>query len=87
MLPCALIKLKSNLDKSKLNSVICNTVHDSIVMDVYPGEEEQIINMMKDAMLSIPQEVKRRYGIDYDMPIEIELKLGKNWLDTELINM
>ena len=87
LLPCALIKLKSNLDKSKLNSVICNTVHDSIVMDVYPGEEEQIINMMKDAMLSIPQEVKRRYGIDYDMPIEIELKLGKNWLDTELINM
>ena len=31
----------------------------------------------------LPQETKRRYGLDYDMPVGIELKIGKNWLDLE----
>jgi hypothetical protein len=36
-------------------------------------------------MLSIPQQAKRRWGIDYDMPVGIELKIGSNWLDTKEI--
>jgi DNA polymerase I-like protein with 3'-5' exonuclease and polymerase domains len=83
LLPIALVKLDSEIRRRKLRSVICNTVHDSIVMDVYPGEEKYCIEVMSEAMLSIPQETKRRYGITYDMPVGIELKLGKNWLDLQ----
>jgi len=32
-------------------------------------------------MLAIPLETKKRYGVSYDMPVGIELKMGKNWLD------
>ena len=66
-----------------MKSVICNTVHDSIVMDVYPGEEQQCIEVMSKSMLCIPQESERRYNIRYNMPVGIELKMGKNWLDLE----
>ena len=85
LLPLALIRLSQLLRQSKINSVICNTVHDSIVMDVYPGEEHKAINMMEEAMLSIKDESHRRYGIHYDMPVDIELKIGENWLDTQLV--
>ena len=54
-------------------------------MDVYPGEERKAINMMEEAMLSIKDESHRRYGIHYDMPVDIELKIGDNWLDTQLV--
>jgi DNA polymerase-1 len=87
LLPLALIHLSKLLRQAKMNSVICNTVHDSIVMDVYPGEERKAISMMAEAMLSIKDESHRRYGIHYDMPVDIELKIGDNWLDTELVEL
>jgi len=86
LLPVALIRLSNLLRKNNMFSVICNTVHDSIVMDVYPGEEHNAISMMEEAMLSIPEEARTRYGIEYDMPIDIELKMGDNWLDTEVVS-
>ena len=83
LLPIALIYLKKLLTNRKLKTIICNTVHDSIVLDVYPNEEDTAIETLKDAMLILPQETIRRYGVEYDMPIGIELKMGNNWLETE----
>jgi DNA polymerase-1 len=83
LLPMALVLLDREVRKRGLQSVICNTVHDSIVMDVYPGEEQQCIDSMSQSMLAIPQESLVRYGVEYDMPVGIELKMGKNWLDLE----
>ena len=81
LLPMALIKLKKLLTDNSMHSIICNTVHDSIVVDVYPVEKEKAIELMKTAMLSLKAECSRRYDIDYNMPVGIELKIGKNWLD------
>ena len=68
-----------------MKSVICNTVHDSITQDVHPNEKIQCIDYLRNSMLSIKDECKRRYNIDYDMPIDIELKIGRNWLELEEI--
>ena len=81
LLPMALIKLKKLLTDNSMHSIICNTVHDSIILDVYPTERERAIELMKTAMLSLESECRRRYNINYDMPVAIELKIGKNWLD------
>ena len=83
LLPMALVKLHN--DMQGMQSVICNTVHDSIVIDVYPGEEQQCIEVMSRAMLCLPQETKRRYNKEYSMPVGIEIKMGKNWLDLEAV--
>ena len=83
LLPIALVKLYHDMKKRDMKSVICNTVHDSIVIDVYPCEEEECIDVMAEAMLSLPQETLRRFGRQYDMPIGIELKMGTNWLDLQ----
>lgn len=83
LLPTALVRLDRMMRTRNLLSVICNTVHDSIVLDVHPDEKQACINLLADCMLAIPTETLNRYGFEYDMPVGIELKLGKNWLDLE----
>ena len=85
LLPIALVKLYSLMKQNNLKSVLCNTVHDSIVIDVHPDEEQICVNLMKEAMLSLPSETARRYNVEYDMPVEIELKMGVNWLDLSVV--
>ena len=70
-----------------MKSVICNTVHDSIVLDVHPSEEEECIKTLSEAMSCLPSETKRRYGLEYDMPVGIELKIGNNWLDLSEVEL
>jgi DNA polymerase-1 len=81
LLPIALINLKNLLTKRNLKTIICNTVHDSIVLDVYPDEEQQAITTLKEAMMSLSNECEERYGFKYTMPVGIELKLGNDWLN------
>src|SRR5210317_1796052 len=87
LLPAALVRLDKMMRSRNLNSVICNTVHDSIVLDVHPDEKEACINLLAYAMQSLPEETVNRYGVEYDMPVGIELKIGKNWLDSEEIEL
>ena len=87
LLPMCLVRLSHLVEKNNLQSVICNTVHDSIVMDVHPDEKDICIKLMVKAMLAIPEEAKERYGIQYTMPVDIELKMGYNWLDLTEVNV
>tara|TARA_R110002020_G_scaffold30547_7_gene96247 strand:- start:4852 stop:5073 length:222 start_codon:yes stop_codon:yes gene_type:complete len=73
------------MKKKNMKSVICNTVHDSIILDVHPEEKIECIDCLRSAMMSIKDECKSRYNVDYDMPVDIELKIGDNWLETKEI--
>ena len=90
LLPLALIRLHKSLKamvRPEAKSKIINTVHDSIVMDVHPDEKEQMVYLMKESMLCIPKECSEKFGIDFDMPIDIELKIGQDWLNLEEIKI
>ena len=56
-------------------------------MDVHPDEKDTCINILQHAMLSLPFETIRRYKLTYDMPVGIEIKIGKNWLDLEEVSL
>ena len=86
LLPAALVRLDKLFMENELQSVICNTVHDSIVIDCHPDEKDIVVRLMREAMLSLPEETMRRYGIEYDMPVEIEIKMGDNWLDLTVVD-
>ncbi len=86
LLPLALIRLHKYLkavQEPAPKSKIINTVHDSIIMDVHPDEKDWMVELLKRSMLCIPEECSREFGIDFDMPIEIELKMGTDWLNLE----
>ena len=87
LLPIALVQLDKMMRWRKMKSIICNTVHDSIVLDVHPNEKYGCINLLAHCMQNLPAQTMNRYGVEYDMPVGIELKIGKNWLDLEEVDL
>ena len=76
-----------HIEKELLNkqSCIVNTVHDSIVIDVHPDEEQDVINIISKINKNLKQIIDSYFNINFNVPLELEAKIGKNWLDTKEI--
>lgn len=86
IVPLACILVDAALQAAKLNTLMVNTVHDSIVLDVYPGEEdaalELILRCMTDDLLVAMRDL---WGIELEIPLAAEVKIGPNWLDGKVV--
>ena len=83
IVPLAFIYIDKMLLANKLKSCIVNTVHDSVVIDIHPDEEStvmRIINTTSDNMVPL---INTRWGVDFNVPLLLEAKIGPNWLDTK----
>ena len=65
----------------RLRSCLVLTVHDSLVIDLYPGEEEIAIKLVCEAMEESPKEFSERFDYDWTMPITVEAEIGPNWFE------
>ena len=81
IVPIALLHIDKLLDG--MQSCVVNTVHDSIVIDVHPDEEKQVIDIINQTNNELPDLIKLRWGIDFNVPLLLESKIGDNWLDTK----
>ena len=81
IVPIALLHIDKLLDG--MQSCVVNTVHDSIVIDVHPNEERQVIDIIKKNNDDLPGLITMRWGIVFNVPLELEAKIGENWLDTK----
>jgi DNA polymerase I-like protein with 3'-5' exonuclease and polymerase domains len=84
IVPLACINIQELLEKNNTKSLLINTVHDSIVADVYPGEEKIVADSLRSGCLGVIQKMKDMYDIDFNVPLDIEIKVGSNWLNTEV---
>ena len=80
IVPMVLVEMYNKLEEYK--SCIVNTVHDSIVIDVHPDEEEQVILLIKNINNYIDNLIQIQFGITMNVPLLLEAKIGNNWLDT-----
>jgi DNA polymerase I-like protein with 3'-5' exonuclease and polymerase domains len=83
LVPLACIRAFTAFKGLKLLSKLILTVHDSIVVDCFPGEEEQVCAVLKEAMMGVSDEAYRRWGYSFALPLNIEISKGPNWLDQE----
>ena len=81
IVPIALMHIEGLL--SDMQSCIVNTVHDSIVIDVHPDEEQQVIQAINKTNNELPDLITTRWGIKFNVPLLLEAKIGPNWLDTK----
>jgi DNA polymerase I-like protein with 3'-5' exonuclease and polymerase domains len=81
IVPLALIFIDDALND--FQSCIVNTVHDSIVIDVHPDEEHDVINIINNTNKQLPYLIASRWGINFNVPLLLEAKIGPNWLDTK----
>ena len=83
IVPLACIKIYELMKEQKVKSLLINTVHDSIVADVYPGEEVVMGKIFKQGTASVIPALKQYYGINFNVPLDTDVKMGYNWLDME----
>jgi len=81
IVPIALLHIDDLLNG--MQSCIVNSVHDSIVIDVHPDEEAQVINVIAATNKALPELITLRWGVDFNVPLLLEAKIGPNWLDTK----
>ena len=66
-----------------MKSCIVNTVHDSIVIDIHPKEEGDVMGIIDKTNKDLTDIVNRTFKIDLNVPLLLEAKIGPNWLDTK----
>ena len=85
IVPIACINVRNLFIANGLKSLPFLTVHDSIVVDIYPGEEKTVSMLLTQGMLGVIDSLYERYGVQFNVPLEVEVKAGPNWMDTEVI--
>lgn len=81
IVPLACINAYELMKQKKVKSLLINTIHDSIVADVHPGEEEVMAEILSQATRGVKESMKSMYNIDFNVPLDIEIKIGADWLD------
>jgi len=74
---CGMIATERSMRNHNLKSQIILQVHDSIVVDVFPGEEE-IVGMK--AVFNMENPPLADYGMKgFDIPLVADVEIGTNW--------
>ena len=68
----AMINIYNKIEKEKLRSKLLLQVHDELVFDLFNEEEVQLKSIVKKEMME---------AINFNVPLEVEIGVGKNWLD------
>jgi DNA polymerase I-like protein with 3'-5' exonuclease and polymerase domains len=68
-----------------LKSLLINEVHDSVVVDTYPGEEEVVLNCIRTALLGVIDDLDEMFDYNFTVPLAIEIKRGANWLEMDVV--
>ena len=64
-----------------LKSMLVNSVHDSVVLDVHPAEVDKVLNIIRQVNKNLKLIIESHYDIDVNVPMLLESKIGDNWLD------
>lgn len=72
MIKLAMIGINKRIDENRLKSRMILQVHDELVFDMYIPEEETLRQIVEEEM---------KNSIQLDIPIEISINVGDNWLE------
>lgn len=74
-----------NLFRNSINKrdsyLLINTVHDSVIIDCRNDYVEETCSIIKNSLEYIVVILKKVFNIDFDLPLKVELKMGKSWAD------
>ncbi|MEC8332525.1 MAG: DNA polymerase I, partial [Verrucomicrobiota bacterium] len=72
MIKIAMVRVQNSITKAGLESRMLLQVHDELVFDLHPDEEEALRKIVTDGMVG---------ALELACPIEVEIGIGKNWLE------
>jgi len=79
IVPTVLLQIEKRM--MDMQSKIVNSVHDSIVIDIHPDEEQQVISLISDINSELKSLIDDKFKINFNVPLLLEAKIGVNWLN------
>lgn len=76
LMKLAMVKVYRQMEAAHLKSQMLITVHDEIVFDMVPDEEQNLIKLVRREMEN---------AMKLSVPIKVSIKKGTNWLEMEKI--
>jgi len=67
-----MIHIQEELVRRKLKTRMLLQVHDELVFDLYRSEEQEVRQFVEEKM---------KTAIPLEVPIEVEMGVGENWLE------
>lgn len=74
----AMIAVFEKLKKEKMRTTLMMQVHDELIFEVPPEEKDHLAQMLPPLMCDLPSS-----KINMDVPLVIDIGVGKNWNETE----
>ena len=81
IVPTVLLEIDKRM--SHMQSCVVNSVHDSIVIDIHPDEEQQVISLIRDINDELKSIIDNKFKINFNVPLLLEAKIGVNWLEQQ----
>ena len=81
IVPIVMLEIETRLNGYK--SMLVNSVHDSVVLDVHPLEQKDVLGIIDEVNKNLKSIVESYYDIDVNVPLLLESKIGDNWLDVK----
>lgn len=78
MMALARISFARRFKESKIDGLLVNTVHDSIVCDVHPNEVQRTVNIFHEVFRDLPANFERIFKVPFDLPMTVEVGVGDN---------
>lgn len=81
----ARVSLRKRMLRNRNRSLLCSTVHDSIVLDCFREEVDDLVGMAHEVFTDVPINFERIFGHVFNLPLFCEVTVGNNYKDMEEI--
>lgn len=82
----AIIELHKELNSRGLKSLVCQTIHDSVAVDVHPDDRDIIVDIVNEVFNKIPEYINKYFpGANTDVPLAWDISIGPNMLDQKRV--
>ena len=78
----ALVAIEKEIERNDLHSLLIGTVHDSLLIDVYPGEQDKVVEIVRRCM----KNPDLRQYMKVTVPLGVDVEVGKNWGEMEKLS-
>ena len=56
-------------------------MHDSVIIDVRHSEVNDIIQIVKEIEGNLVKYMRTRWGVEFNIPLKLDVKIGNDWLN------
>ena len=87
ILPVTMIEIFRLMKERNVRSKLCLTVHDSIVADCHPQEQDIMVQIFKEGFARTIPALKERFNIDFNISLDFDLDFGYNLLNKKKVSV